>query len=333
MRSDAESIPALVRGFRESRVLLTAAQLDLFTHLERTPRSAAQVTAHLRGDPRAVAILLDALAALDLLRKSGGRYRCPPAVARLLSSRSPHTILPMALHSASLWERWSELTGLVRGDPKARARAHAPRGPERMEAFIGAMDAIARVRAPELVEAVRPGEARSFLDIGGASGTYTIAFLRASPHLQATLFDLPPVIVLARRRLARQGLLRRVTLVAGDFYRDPLPERHDLALLSAIIHQNSRSQNVALYGKALRALRPGGRLIVRDHVMNPDRTRPRDGAIFAVNMLCGTTAGGTYTFREIREDLKAAGFGRVRLLQRGDDRMNGVVEALRPARS
>jgi predicted O-methyltransferase YrrM len=201
-----------------------------------------------------------------------------------------------------------------------------------MGAFIGAMDAMARARAPELVKTIRPGDARHFLDIGGASGTYTIAFLRAAPQMRATLFDLPPVIALARRRLQAEGMLRRVTLVAGDFYRNPLPTGHDLALLSAIIHQNSRTQNAALYRKTFRALTPGGRLVVRDHIMNPDRTRPRDGALFAVNMLCGTPGGGTYTFPEVREDLKAAGFTRVRLLRKGDDRMNGIVEAFRPAR-
>ena len=327
-----ESILALVRSFRESRVLLTAAQLDLFTYLARTPHTAGEATTHLRGDPRAVTILLDALSALGLLRKVRNRYRTAPAAAQLLSGDSPHSILPMVLHSASLWERWSELTGLVRGEPKARARAYAPRGPERMEAFIGAMDAIARAHAPEVVKAVRPGDARNLLDIGGASGTYTIAFLRSAPQMRATLFDLKPVIAMARRRLAAERVLERVTLAAGDFYRDRLPEGHDLALLSAIIHQNSRTQNVALYRKVRRALVPGGRLIVRDYVMNPDRIGPRDGALFAVNMLCGTPGGGTYTWQEIREDLKAAGFTRLRLLQKGDDRMNGIVEAFRPAR-
>ena len=38
-------------------------------------------------------------------------------------------------------------------------------------------------------------------DDGGASGTWTIAFLKAAPLARATLFDRPDVIPLARRRL------------------------------------------------------------------------------------------------------------------------------------
>ncbi len=326
----ADAVLALARNFMECRIVLTAAQLDLFTYLARTPHTAAEVTAHLAGDARAVAIVLDALTAIGLLRKTRQGYRCAPGIAALLASDSPDTVLPMVLHSASMWERWSELSGLVRGDEAARARAHAPRGPERMAAFIGAMHVVSRGRAPDMVKAVKPGKARALLDIGGASGTFTLAFLDAAPQMRATLFDLPAVIELARERLGAAGVLDRVTLAAGDFDQDELPGGHDLALLSAIVHQNSPAQNVDLYRKVWRALEPGGRLIVRDHVINPDRTVPRGGAVFAVNMLCGTPSGNVYTFNEIRAGLSAAGFGRVRLIQIGDERMNGLVEAFRP---
>ena len=325
-----EALLALARNYMESRILLTAAQVDLFTFLARTPHTAAEVTAHLAGDARATAIVLDALTAMGLLRKVRGRYRCAPEIAPLLASDSPESVLPMVLHAASLWERWTELTGLVRGDEAARARAYAQRGPERMAAFIGAMHVVSRGRAPEIVKAVKPGKARALLDIGGASGTYILAFLNAVPQMRATLFDLPAVIALARERLGAAGVLDRVTLAAGDFYQDELPGGHDLALLSAIIHQNSRAENVALYRKVWRALEPGGRLVVRDHVMSLDRTAPRGGAVFAVNMLCGTPGGNVYTFNEIRAGLSAAGFARVRLIQKGDERMNGLVEAFRP---
>jgi precorrin-6B methylase 2 len=329
-RPGGDALLALARDFMEARIFLTAAELDLFTLLARKSLSAAEVTAQLRGDARAVAILLDALAAMGLLRKSRQRYRCAPVLAPLLASDSPDSLRPMVLHSASLWERWTELTGLVRGDEAARARAYAPRGVDRMRAFIGAMHVVARGRAPEIVRQIKPGRARALLDIGGASGTFLMEFLRVVPQMRATLFDLAGPIELARERLGAAGLLERVTLASGDFYVDELPGGHDLALLSAIIHQNSSAQNVELYRKAWRALVPGGRLVIRDHVISPERTVPRGGAIFAVNMLCGTHGGNVYTFKEIRGDLVAAGFVRARWLQKGDDRMNGLVEAFRP---
>ena len=122
---------------------------------------------------------------------------------------------------------------------------------------------------------------------------------------------------MARERLAEAGVLDRVRLVAGDFYRNELPGGHDLALLSAIIHQNSPEENVDLFRKVFHALVSGGRIVIRDHVMEPDRTEPKDGAIFAVNMLVNTEGGSTYTYEEIRSWLEEAGFVNVRYLKSG----------------
>jgi len=118
-------------------------------------------------------------------------------------------------------------------------------------------------------------------------------------------------------------------LVAGDFYKDKLPTGHDLALLSAIIHQNSPEQNVELYRKIFSALQPEGRLVIRDHVMSSDHTRPTSGALFAVNMLVGTAGGRTYSFEDIKSSLESAGFIKVNLIQ-PDERMNGLVEGFKP---
>jgi len=319
-----DTLLALARGFQESRVLLTGAELDLFTLLSRETLTAGEIAARRGAEIRALTVVLDALVAMDLLAKAGGRYRTPPE-AVLLSSDAPESILPMLLHSAALWHRWSELTRKVGGTPLP------DRPPEEaLRAFIGAMHVVASPQADRIVAAAGVGGAKRLLDVGGGPGTYTMAFLRAEPKLSATLFDRPEVIEIARFHLTRAGLAGRVTLAAGDFDADELPGGHDLAWVSAIIHQNDAVANDALYGRVFRALLPGGRLVVRDHVMEPGRTRPRAGALFAVNMLVGTPGGGTYTFEEIAAGLSRAGFECVRLLAPGE-RMDGLVEAFRPS--
>ncbi len=318
-----EALLALARGFQESRVLLTGAELDLFTLLSRESLPAEAVALRLKAEPRATAVLLDALAAMGILEKGDGLYHTAPGAA-CLSAEAPDSIHPMLLHAAALWARWTTLTRRVGGTPLSERHPD-----ESLRAFIGAMHVIGAPQADRIVAAAGVAGARKLLDVGGGPATYTAAFLRAEPALVATLFDLPPVIEIARERLAKAGLADRVTLVPGDFEKDELPPGHDLAWLSAIIHQNSPSQNEGLFCRIFRALVPGGRLILRDHVMEPDRTRPRAGALFAVNMLVGTSGGGTYTFDEIRGGLTRAGFSRVGLLQRGE-RMDGLVEAFRP---
>jgi hypothetical protein len=100
--------------------------------------------------------------------------------------------------------------------------------------------------------------------------------------------------------------------------------------VSAIIHQNSSEQNLELFSMVFRSLSPGGRIVIRDHVMEPDRTNPRDGAVFAVNMLLSTSGGNTYTYGEIKAGLTQAGFVDIRLFQKGEH-MDGLVEAFKPS--
>ncbi len=324
-----DAILGLARGFMESRVLLTAVELDIFTALANRAMTAREAARALGSDLRGTTTLLDALVGLGLLEKEHDVFCCPPASAGLLSRNSPSSVVPMLMHSVALWRRWSALTDVVRDGTPAQPPEPEQREKDR-EAFIGAMHTIGARMAAEMVAAIQPGDAARLLDVGGASGTYTQAFLEACPAMRATLFDLPPVVEIARRRLGPTAVVDRITFVTGDFYRDELPRGHDLALLSAIIHQNSAEQNVELFRKVSRALAPGGRLVIRDHVMSPDHTRPARGALFAVNMLVGTQGGGTYSFDEIRDGLSSAGFTAVRLLQ-ADDRMSGLVEGFTPA--
>ena len=324
-----EAILGLGRNFMGSRILLTAVELDVFTLLAKKPLTAGEAARKLGAKERGTAILLDALAAMELLKKRNGRYACTPPAAAFLAEGSPASLLPMLMHSAHLWNSWSKLTERVRRG-RVRQGLKVLSDDKHIKAFIGAMHVAAGRTAGALVKAVRPGGAKRLLDVGGASGTYTQAFLEQSPAMRATLFDLPPVIRLARARLKGTALSGRVDFVPGDFYRHPLPHGHDLALLSAIIHMNGPEENAALYKKIYSALQPGGRLVIRDHVMSEDHTAPRSGALFAVNMLAGTPNGATYSFSEIRADLRAAGFTGVRQLQSAE--MSSLVEAVKPAK-
>jgi len=321
---DPIDLAAEARAFMRSRVLLTAAELDIFTWLDGRDATAAEIARGLDADQRALTRLLDVLVGIGLLSKRNGRYANSEG-AGVLSERNPNSVRASMLHQVRLWKTWSALTDVVRtGTPPDRAPAEED--PGRTAAFIGAMENVARRTAAGIAAAYDAARFSHLLDIGAGPGSYAIAFLNRHPGLRATLFDLPEVIELARENVGRAGLLDRVRFVAGDFYKDELPQGCDLALLSAIIHQNSPAQNLDLFTKAFRALEPGGVLLIRDHVMDEDRVRPLGGAFFALNMLVNTRGGDTYTFEEVADGLAAAGFARPALVQRGE-MMDSLIEA------
>lgn len=324
-----EDVFAVARDFMRSRVILTAAELDLFGMIDEGHSTPSAMATHRGLDQRSLTRVLDCLVTFGLLTKDGETYS-PTPEGQTYSSKHPESSLPMLLHINRLWDTWSELTMIVEQGPPTEKRPPKPMDPGDRRAFIGAMHVIGRTLSEEIVGALDVSRFKKLIDIGGGSGTYTIAFLKNNPQMRAVLFDLKDVIPMARERLESEGFLGRTELVEGDFYQDELPAGCDLALLSAIIHQNSPEQNLNLYKKIFRALDPGGMVLIRDHIMDDTRTRPPEGALFAINMLVNTRGGDTYTFAEVRDGLEGAGFNDVKILHSGD-KMDCLVGAIKPA--
>jgi precorrin-6B methylase 2 len=227
-----------------------------------------------------------------------------------------------------MWDSWGKLTEIVKNG-KEKSAFEPLQGDDRIQAFINAMHMTGRMMANQVVAKLDLKDHKKLIDVGGGSGVYTIAFLSADPDMRATIFDVPPVIEIAREKLKEENLQDRVTFAKGDYHKDALPEEHDLAFLSAIIHANSSDENRALYQKVHQALVPDGKIVIRDYMMNDDHTTPPGGALFAINMLANTPGGGTYSFAETKVALEDTGFEDVTFLHHGD--MDSLVVAKKPA--
>jgi SAM-dependent methyltransferase len=305
-------------------VLGALAELDFGTVIleNGNSMSAAALADRCSCDRRGVERLLDVLAATGYFLKSGlggdARYAVAEEYKTYLDSRHTETFIPMMRHMACGQRAWARLTWSVKdGRPQEREPSILGAEQDRIS-FIMGMNAVANKLVGEVVRSLREAGVLSFsahnpriLDIGGASGTYTEAFLKELPGASATLFDLPTGVAQAKKRFTGSALEARVAIVEGDFTKDPLPSGFDFAWISAIIHQMDRSGSRMLYAKALDALNPGATAAVRDYVMREDRLSPVEGAVFGINMFVNTPSGMVYTYREIQEDLEAAGFTNV----------------------
>jgi hypothetical protein len=109
-------------------------------------------------------------------------------------------------------------------------------------------------------------------------------------------------------------MLERIELRAGDYRTDSIPGVYDAVFLSNIIHGESETENLKLMTKLAGALRPGGRIIIKDHMLNDSRTHPPVGAVFSLLMLLTTAHGRCYSFGEIQTWLHQVGLKHVRQL-------------------
>ena len=301
-----DKLSTLIRGYQNSRVLLTAVELDLFRAVT-SPASAAEVASRLGTDPRATEMLLNALVALECLTKSGELFRATEETARYFGTDSPDNERLATMHSVHQWDSWSTLTECVRAGYSVTA-GEPRRDAAWTEAFIAAMNRNAASRAPHVVRAVGGTGVRRMLDVGGGPATYSIAFARAFPKLRADVLDKPEVLPIARRHIEDAGLGNRITARAGDLTSSLFGEGYNLILLSNICHMLSPEQNKDLLRRCFNALAPGGRVVLQDFILDENRTSPATAAVFALNMLVATREGNNYSESDYAGWFREMGF-------------------------
>ncbi len=321
-----DRLEQISNGFMEAKILLAAAELSLFDHLAGSGASAADVAASIGGRPRAVEMLLDALAAMEVIEKKDGRYRNRPEYEPFLLDASATHYIGILRHRNRLFRRWAFLEEKILGrplpipdDPREGLTDTAAN-----ENFIRAMYAVSHGNVGAVADHLDLAGARAIADVGGGPGHYLAEFGRRAPSAELYLVDLPLTLEVARRILAGSDAAERIHFVAWDFYEDPAPPGlppFDLLFLSQVVHAESDANNRALFGRLAELLAPGGRLVVHERTAGEDRSRPYEAAIFAINMLAMTDGGATYTADEIESWGRAAGLrvaGAVRLSGRSE---------------
>lgn len=302
-----DEITGVAAGFAPAQIILTANRLDLFTRLADGERSAQALAATLGTDPRATAMLCDALAAMELLIKKEDTYANSPKAARFLVRGQPYYIGDSLRHQAGLWARWGRLEEAVKTGAPVNRDEHQESSEQKTREFTLAMANIGRLSAGQLVDGLDLHGVCTLIDVGGGPGIYAVECVRKQPDIRATVFDLPEVVSIAEEYIDTAALRDRVTTRAGDAMADDLGGPYDLALMSNFIHIFSLEQIHHIIKKVADALNPDGRLVVKDFFVNEARTGPRFAMQFAMNMLLHTEAGNTYSVSEIEEAFREAG--------------------------
>jgi acetylserotonin N-methyltransferase len=310
----------LLQAFRRSKAMFAAVALGVFDALDAGPKALSALADELRADPDALGRLLDACVGLQLLGRDGDAYRNTAVASAYLCKSSPSRLTGYIRYSNDiLWKLWENLEDAIREGTHrwkqtfgqdAPIFTHFFRTEEAKREFLMGMHGQGLLSSPHVAAAFDLGRYRRLVDVGGATGHLAVAACARYPDLRAVVFDLPEAIPLARAMVGASPAAGRVEVVAGDFFRDPLPEG-DLYALGRILHDWTEAKILELLRKIYRSLPPGGALLVAEKLLDEDRAGPPWAMVQSLNMLL-CTEGKERTLSAYEALLKQAGFAEVR---------------------
>jgi len=294
-------------GYWSTCTLHAGVKLGVFTPLSGEPLAAQELAGRINCDSRGLAMLLNALAAMELLEKRGDAYAATPFAAEYLSRTSPYYLGHIIMHHHHLMSGWANLDKAVQSGAPIRERASHEDVESSRESFLMGMFNLAMQIAPKIVPAIDLSGRRRLLDLGGGPGTYAIHFCQQNPELSAVICDLATTRVFAEQTVERFGLSERISFVERDFEAEDLPAGFDVAWLSHVLHGVGPQTCAAVLKKAVSALEPGGLILVQEFILEDTRDAPLFPALFSLNMLLGTPDGQAYSQGELIAMLALAG--------------------------
>jgi precorrin-6B methylase 2 len=319
---DPSSILQIAFGFWNSKVLLTAVELGVFTKLAGRRLTGAELGAELKFHPRAIADFFDALVAMKFLDREGdglkGKYFNTPEGALFLDEKSPAYIGGiMVMLNARLFKFWNDLPEALRtGRPQNELKLGKKGLFEelysdlpRLEQFMGAMTGLSRGNFVAFAEKFDFSKYKTLCDVGGATGLLAIEAAKRHAHLKCTSFDLPVVEPIAKKYIAAAGLEKRVNTAAGNFFTDALPKA-DVITMGMVLHDWNLEKKMHLIRAAFDALPEGGALVAIENIIDDERRKNVFGLMMSLNMLIEFGDAFDFTGRDFAGWCREAGFRR-----------------------
>ncbi len=308
---DPTLIFKLSTAYWDSKVILTANRLNIFTLLDKGHLSCEQLAKRCKCHPRSLGILLNACVGLELLKKNNdGAYSNVPVSQSYLVQGKQGYLGDALKYSDDLFPVWDKLYESVQQNkPAMPPETQLGDDTEKTRHFIMGMHnkalGIGRCFAEELDLEGR----KRLLDVGGGPGTYSILLTEKTPGLISNVMDLPGVLEITKEIIHSYGLDKRVKTVEGDYTSDEFPKSNDVVLLAGMLHRETPETFKALLKKAYDALLPEGVIILNDLFFeNDNKDSPPFVNLFALTMLLTSSHGTIHSKSSAERWLSELGF-------------------------
>lgn len=327
-------LDALAYGFMASQALFAALELGVFDKLEaQQPMTVESLAAACNLKPNRLQTLLTALVAAKCMTRDDAAkaYRNSPNVSKFMvtSSKAYYGDYFKYQMGRLFYNRMGHLAAVMKGEEDLDYSTWFA-DPAVASLYTAAQHNGSLATAKSLFRKVPLTGVSKLLDVGGGSGAFSVQAARMIPTLNATVLEFPEVCKEGRRLLAAEAGPEekgRVKFVELDATSPDWPveaSSHDVVLMSYLSGSVPEALIAQLYGNAMKTLKPGGKLIVHDFMVDDTKDGPALGAYWALQHVTVNPDGLGLAPAEIADRMRAVGFTKTEHFEM-IDRMTKVV--------
>jgi hypothetical protein len=297
----------------KTNLLISGVNLGVFNVLTDW-KDSKEVAELIKGHPENTSALLDALASIDLIKKSNGKYQNTPLSNTFLVVGKP-TYIGGFVTISNLWNISSAeiMTQLIKDGPP----------PSNPNATLGSMDLWAQIlRSAGNSQRAGIGQTvarvvsqlpefptmNRMLDLGGGAGLIGICIVDSHPTMEGVIFDQPAVVQVADEFIKEYNMETRVKTMRGNYMTDNIGQAYDFVLASQTLGLAGNELDIVLK-KVYNSLNLGGVLMTMHEGLTFEKTKPSSMVLASV----GTVLRGSKEMRffeagETAEAMRQAGF-------------------------
>ena len=276
-----ERLQEIANAWKETKILFTAIELDIFSALAVDGAAGYQRVAELAGlDAGNTELFLNALVSMGLIDKKNGLFRITELAETYLVKGSELYIGEYLIFR----DRFTNIDN-ISDYMKSGPNADISRENKGLEVFDFARLAelsVAEQRAGR-AEAVVNSIGRLFqhrnlnkmLDLGGGSGVIAMAMIEKNPRLDCTIFEAPDVAVIVKKNIEMYGAGNRPRVLSGNYLNDDIGSGYDVILAVASI-QFAKGHFDSIFPKIHQALNDDGLFISICGETMEEKTQPRN---------------------------------------------------------
>ena len=314
-------------GFWASKTLLTAVNMNLFTHLIKGELSGQDIKTKLDLHERGLYDFLDTLVALGFLKRSGlketSMYSNAEDADLFLDKNKPSYVGGLLeMCNNRLYAFWNDFeeglkTGLPQNETKTGGKPlfeELYANEEKLREFLKAMGGLQMGNFMAFANKFDFSSYTTLCDIGGAGGYLAAQVAMNNAHMKCISFDLPPVEPVATENINMLELSDKVSIQSGDFLKEDLPKA-DIITMGNILHDWGIEGKKMLIKKGYDALPQGGALVVIENIIDDNRSENAFGLMMSLNMLIETPEGFDFSAADFDGWAKEIGFTQTSVMQ------------------